>query len=223
MANLKEIRTRIASVTTTRQITSAMKMVSAAKLKRAQDAVLQLRPYVSKLSGILGNLYQYNDGYEDKTFFAQRGSDRILIVLVTSNRGLCGAFNNNAIKLALSLAHNEFRQSMQSKKLQFICMGKKGADYLRAKKYPLLAEYPEVVERPQFSSASQIAEKIIGLYQGGQFDRVVLVYNKFKNAAVQELVWEQFLPLSLPKSRKKDAKLSSVLTYVNDYILEPGK
>lgn len=223
MANLKEIRVRIASVTTTRQITSAMKMVSAAKLKRAQDAVLQLRPYVSRLSGILGNLYQYNDGVEDKLFFQQRGNDRILIVLVTSNRGLCGAFNNNAIKLAISLAQNEYSHALQTKKLQFICVGKKGADYLRSKHYPILAEYPEIVEKPNYTEAAAVAESIIAQYMGGNFDKVVLVYNQFKNAAVQALVSEQFLPLSLPKPRKKEVRPSTVVTYTNDYILEPSK
>lgn len=222
MANLKEIRTRIASVTTTRQITSAMKMVSAAKLKRAQDAVLQLRPYVSKLSGILTHVYQYNDGFEDKVFFQPRGNSKVLIVLVTSNRGLCGAFNNNAIKLALSLAHNEYRQALDTKRLQFVCIGKKGADYLRSKKYPILAEYPAVVERPAYNEVSVVADHIIRQYVDGKFDRVILVYNQFKNAAVQELVHEQFLPIALPRA-KKVVKPTTVVTYNNDYILEPGK
>jgi F-type H+-transporting ATPase subunit gamma len=220
MANLKEIRTRIASVTTTRQITSAMKMVSAAKLKRAQDAVLQLRPYVLRLSEILGNLYNYNDGFEDKLYFRPRGDKRVLIILITSNRGLCGAFNNNAIKLALSLAQNDYYSQLVSKNLQFLCVGKKGADYLKAKKYSLLAEYTDIVEKPDFQKVSSIVDEIISLYREGKFDKVIIVYNQFKNAAVQELVAEQFLPLSLP--RKKEVK-KPVVSYLNDYILEPGK
>ncbi|MCX7986408.1 MAG: F0F1 ATP synthase subunit gamma, partial [Bacteroidales bacterium] len=213
MANLKEIRTRIASVTTTRQITSAMKMVSAAKLKRAQDAVLQLRPYVTRLSGILENLYQYNDGFEDKIFFHTRNENRVLIVLITSNRGLCGAFNNNAIKLAISLVNNEFRQLLATKRVDFLCVGKKGADYLRSKKYSIVAEHPEIVEKPDFSTVTQVAEKIIGMYISGSYDKVLIVYNQFKNAAVQELVCEQFLPLKV--SRKKEVK-KPVITYQND-------
>ncbi len=221
MANLKEIRLRIASVTTTRQITSAMKMVSAAKLRKAQDAVLQLRPYVNNFSKILSNIYNYNDGFEDKKFFNPRKENHILIVLITSNRGLCGAFNSNAIKYAISMANNEYARLFNQKRLNFICIGKKGADYLRLKKYPILAEYHEVIEKPNYEKIAEITQGIINLYLEEKYDKIILVYNQFKNAAVQLLVSETFLPLAIEK-KKKETKRPAI-GYENDYILEPGK
>ncbi len=219
MANLKEIRVRIASVKSTQQITSAMKMVSAAKLKKAQDAILQLRPYAEKMKNILSEVYNYNDGYEDKLFFKERPVNNVLIVLITSNRGLCGAFNNNAIKLAISLATNDYYSQWQKNKVKFICIGKKGYDYLRTRNFQIIEHYTDITEKPSYETCSQITDTIVDKYLSGEFDKVLVVYNKFKNAAVQQLVSEQFLPIPV----KKEKKISKVKEYNNDFIFEPNK
>lgn len=222
MANLKEIRLRIASVSTTRQITSAMKMVSAAKLKKAQDAVLQLRPYTSKLNDILSNLHSLNEGGDDSLFFKSRAENNILIVLITSNRGLCGSFNSNVIKMGINLALNEYSKQFYQNKIKFICIGKKGYDFLKSKNFPILQSYTNEIDKPSFASTELIANEIISKYLRGDFDKIIIIYNKFKNAAVQQLVAEQFLPLAVKFKQEKPQKIGS-LSYVNNYILEPGK
>jgi F-type H+-transporting ATPase subunit gamma len=216
MANLKEIRVRIASVTNTRQITSAMKMVSAAKLKKAQDSILQLRPYAEKLSEILSNVNTSLDSSDDNIYGRERSLKNILIVLITSNRGLCGAFNSNVIKMAIGSAHLNYENLLKQGHVRFISIGKKGSDFLRIRKYPLLNSFNELLDKPSFSKIIPVAEEIMNLYSTGQFDRVVLVYNKFKNAAVQQLVEEQFLPIL--KREKEDEK-----GLRNDYLFEPSK
>jgi F-type H+-transporting ATPase subunit gamma len=221
MANLKEIRSRIASVTSTRQITSAMKMVSAAKLKRAQDSVVQLRPYISKMTELVGHLYNVSEGSEDKLYFKPRNEGKILIVLIASNRGLCGAFNSNVIKMALTLANETYHQQFSSKNLQFLCIGKSCYDFFKSKNYSIAASYIGIVEKPNFNTAATIADDIIKQYGEGKFDKVILVYNKFKNAAVQQLVSEQFLPVPTPPKKEKLAK--GKLNYQNDFIIEPDK
>jgi F-type H+-transporting ATPase subunit gamma len=216
MANLKEIRVRIASVTTTRQITSAMKMVSAAKLKKAQDSIIQLRPYAEKLSEILVNVNGSLDSADDNIFGKERALKNVLIVLISSNRGLCGAFNSNAIKLAVGSAHVNYESQLKQGKLKFIAIGKKGHDFLKNRKYPILEAYNEILDKPTFNKVLPVSEKIMNLYVTGQFDKVILVYNKFRNAAVQELVEEQFLPI--PKAEKEEEK--GIRT---DYLFEPTK
>lgn len=216
MANLKEIRVRIASVTGTRQITSAMKMVSAAKLKRAQDAIIQLRPYAEKLSDLLANVNNSLDSSDNNIFGRERPLNNVLFVLITSNRGLCGGFNANAIKIAIGSAHANYENLLRQGKVKFVAIGKKGNDFLRIRKYPILNAYNELLDKPSYNKTIPIAEEIMKLYISGKFDKVILVYNKFRNAAVQELVEEQFLPI--PKKEKEKEK--GVRT---DYIYEPTK
>jgi len=216
MANLKEIRVRIASVTTTKQITSAMKMVSAAKLKKAQDAIIQLRPYAKKLNEILQNVSNSLDGGDENLYGKERPVGNVLVVLITSNRGFCGAFNSNAIKLALETVFTKFEPQLKQGRVKFACVGKKGFDFMRNKKFPIYKSYNEILDKPTFEKVTSVSEEIMELYASGQFDRVILVYNKFKNAAVQQLTEEQFLPV--PKPSKKDVKEKII-----DYIYEPTK
>jgi F-type H+-transporting ATPase subunit gamma len=216
MANLKEIRVRIASVTTTRQITSAMKMVSAAKLKKAQDSIIQLRPYAQKLSEILKNISGSLSSGDDNVYGKERQVKSVLFILITSNRGLCGAFNSNIIKQAVGSVFSNYENILKQDKVKFICIGKKGGDFLRSKKFPVLSSFNELLDKPSFDKVSPVADKIMEFYAMGQFDKVILVYNKFKNAAVQQIMEEQFLPI--PKAEKRTNKEP-----ITDYIFEPSK
>jgi F-type H+-transporting ATPase subunit gamma len=216
MANLKEIRIRIASVTSTRQITNAMKMVSAAKLRRAQDAIVQLRPYALKLNEILKNITSSLDTADDNIYGKERSVKNVLIVAITSNRGLCGAFNSSVIRHAINLAITAYDFQFRQGKLKFISIGKKGTDYLKGKNLPVLATYNEILDKPSFDKVVPVAAEIMQLFTSGQFDKVILIYNKFKNAAVQILTEDQFLPV--PKQEKDDVK-----GLRTDYIYEPTK
>jgi F-type H+-transporting ATPase subunit gamma len=215
MANLKEIRGRITSVNSTKQITSAMKMVSAAKLKRAQDAIVQMRPYAEKLQEILGNLSATLDVSEG-VYSSPREVKNVIIVAITSNRGLCGAFNNNVIKRTLALI-----QEHKGVNVSVLCIGKKASEFFKNTEYNIKAsDFPkhlnEVYDNLNFNNVSKISENIMRHYLDRSVDKVVLVYNKFKNAAVQELTAEQFLPI-VP-SQTEETKVSSV-----EYIFEPTK
>jgi len=215
MANLKEIRSRITSVNSTKQITSAMKMVSAAKLKRAQDAITQMRPYADKLQGILSNVSGSLDASED-VYSAERPVKNVLLVAFTSNRGLCGGFNNNVIKKtnALLKEHTDCN-------VQVLSIGKKAFDLYRksTNHASSKAGYPEtphdIYGDVSFAASSAIAELVMSKYVAGEFDKVVLVYNSFKNAAVQEVHAKQFLPL-VPMELEEN-------TASADYIFEPSK
>lgn len=216
MANLKEIRGRIVSVNSTKQITSAMKMVSAAKLKRAQDAVLQTRPYANKLSEILSNLTATLDA-SDNIYAQDREVKNVLIVSITSNRGLCGGFNNNVIK-----ATNRLISEYEGKSnVAVLSIGKKSADFYKSSNYNIKgSDFPkhlnEIYDHLTFDESSKIAQNIMSHYLDRSIDKVYLVYNKFKNAAVQEVMSEQFLPVLPPKG---DAANASKV----EYIFEPGK
>jgi len=217
MANLKEIRVRISSVVSTKQITSAMKMVSAAKLKKAQDSIIQLRPYAQKLNEILKNISSSLDSADDNIYGKERQVKNVLIVLITSNRGMCGAFNSNAIKTALNAANTSYESQLKQGRLNFVCIGKKGNDFLRIKRYPILQSYNEILDKPTFDKVIPVASEIMQLFVSAQYDKVILVYNKFKNAAVQQLVEEQFLPVPKQEKDDKDKGMKS------DYIFEPSK
>lgn len=215
MANLKEIRLRINSVTSTRQITSAMKMVSAAKLKKAQDVILQLRPYSNKLHSILTNLTASLDASFEHTLLEEREVKNVLIVTISSNRGLCGAFNSNIAKAAMTLASEKYADQMAEGNVRFITIGKKANDLLRPKGYQIIQHDAHIFDNLTFASASAIADKLMQVYAQKEFDEIVLVYNHFKNAAVQLLQVEQFLPIPL------DAKAMEAQN--SDYILEPDR
>jgi F-type H+-transporting ATPase subunit gamma len=216
MANLKEVRNRIVSVSSTQQITKAMKMVSAAKLRRAQDAVTQLRPYANKLKEILENVSSSLESSEGGNYSAERDVKNVLIVAITSNRGLCGAFNANVVKRANYLARQEYGNC----KVSVLSVGKKAEDAFKKTEYGIVGmdmpkKLNELFEHLTFNNVAPVAEKIMEAFVKGQFDKVVLVYNQFKNAAVQVLTTEQMLPVQKPAPSGKKQK--------NDYIFEPSK
>ena len=215
MANLKEIRNRITSIGSTMQITSAMKMVSAAKLKRAQDAIVQMRPYAEKLQEILGNLSGSLD-LSEGTYSEQREVKNVMIVAVSSNRGLCGGFNNNIIKRVNHLASNDFNGMNTS----LLPIGKKLNDAFRSS--PLMIKgsgFPknteEVFNDLNFDKIVPIAESLMKAFADGRLDKIVVVYNKFKNAATQVVTTEQFLPIVSNETEEDAAS--------NDYIFEPSR
>src|SRR5665648_61154 len=195
MANLKEIRTRITSVKTTRQVTSAMKMVSAAKLKKAQDAILQIRPYAEKLSELLSFLRTVLENVDDSIYTAQRDPDKVLIVLISSNRGLCGGFNSYVSKTAISLAKTKYSKQLKSRKLDFMVVGKQAGKVLHSYSIEPVGEKNKLFDELTFENVLVVAQSVMNDYTNGKYDRVELVYNKFINAAIQEQVSEQFLPV----------------------------
>ena len=208
MANLKEIRNRISSVSSTMQITSAMKMVSAAKLKKAQDAITAMRPYADKLTELLQNLSTTLDADSGSKFAEQRDIKTVLIVTITSNRGLCGAFNSNIIKQAINLAKGYANQ-----KVSVVAIGKKGNDAL-AKEYQVISNQSSVFDDLTFENVATIAEMLMAQFESGAFDKIELVYNKFKNAATQVVMTEPFLPI---------VSTTESINVNQDYIFEPSK
>jgi F-type H+-transporting ATPase subunit gamma len=209
MANLKEIRNRISSVSSTMQITSAMKMVSAAKLKKAQDAITAMRPYSDKLTELLQSLSATLDADFGSKFALEREVSRVLLVPITSNRGLAGAFNSNIIKETLRLSSEDYSNA----EISYVSIGKKANDAFKKTEY-LIADRSKIFDDLTYDSASHIAEFLMDTFVDGKVDKVVLVYNKFKNAATQEIMTEQFLPI-VPA---KDTQNSNL-----DYIFEPSK
>lgn len=216
MANLKEVRNRISSVTSTQQITKAMKMVSAAKLKRATNAIIQLRPYANKLKEILANLSaSLEDGVS--VYTQEREVENVLLVVVTSNRGLAGAFNTNVIKTTNNLISEKYNAFHTSGNLHIVAIGKKAQDYYEKRGYNVIGNNNEVYSALNFQNISAITEAIMQGFVDGKYDKVEVVYNQFRNAAVQILTTEQLLPV--PKSENAtDDNASRV-----DYILEPSK
>ncbi len=210
MANLKEIRNRIASVSSTMQITSAMKMVSAAKLKKAQDAITAMRPYANKLTELIQNLSGSLDGEGQNPFTAQRAEEKILIISITSNRGLCGAFNTNIIKETLRLSKEDYA----GKIIEIMGIGKKGVDIL-SKTFPIKNRHDAIYDNLSFSNVAEVALLAMDAFAEGHYDKVLLVYNQFKNAATQVVTTEQFLPIVA----EKDITQSSI----PDYIYEPSQ
>jgi F-type H+-transporting ATPase subunit gamma len=216
MANLKEVRIRISSVQSTQQITKAMKMVSAAKLKRATNAIVQLRPYATKLKEILGNLSASLEG-SSSPYIQDREPNKILVVIVSSNRGLAGAFNMNVIKATNNLIAEKYSAQFKSGNVSIVAIGKKAQDFYEKRNYNVVGNNNEVYTALNFDNVSKITDAIMTGFAKGDFDKVELVYNRFKNAAVQILTSEQLLPL--PKAETAtDAKTTNV-----DYILEPNQ
>jgi len=221
MANLKEIRTRIASVKTTRQVTSAMKMVSAAKLKKAQDAILQIRPYAGKLSELLSSLRSTLENADNSVYTVQRIPENILIVLISSNRGLCGGFNSYISKNAISLAKNKYKKQLDARKVDFMIVGKQGGRVLRSYQIKALSDNNQLFDNLTFDHVSEVAKSIMADFVSGKYDRIELVYNKFINAAIQEQVIEQYLPV-LPATvdKKKRNNLDYIFEPSLEYIIE---
>jgi F-type H+-transporting ATPase subunit gamma len=218
MASLKEIRERRASVSSTRQITSAMKMVSAAKLKKAQDAILRFRPYADKLKEILASVGDSMKDDEDNPFAQQREKERILLVLITSNRGLCGAFNSNAMKAAIQRALSLYGNQMMARQVDFLTIGKKGNDFLRKKGYQVIFDGSDLFDELTFEKTSGIAEMIMEKFKEEEYDQVDIIYNQFKNAATQILTEEQFLPIEVDALTDHQGDHAHI-----DYIFEPSK
>jgi F-type H+-transporting ATPase subunit gamma len=216
MANLKEVRNRIVSVTSTMQITSAMKMVSAAKLRRAQDAIIQMRPYAEKLKDILSNLSSSLDSSEGGAYSTQREVKKVLIIMVTSNRGLAGAFNANIIKAANLLISEKYQAQYAAGNVSFLCIGKKASDYVTKNKLPLYAAHNELYESLKFENVTPVVQKVMDAFVNKEFDCVEVVYNAFRNAAVQIPTVEQLLPVLPPAEQSGSTK--SI-----DYIFEPSK
>lgn len=215
MAGLKEIRTRIASVKTTRQVTSAMKMVSAAKLKKAQDAILQIRPYAEKLHQILTSLSASLDNVEDSVYTQNRIPEKVLVILVSSNRGLCGGFNTNISKKAIELVVEKYQEQQKKGKLEFLSIGKQGERYLKHRGYKVAANENSLFDELTFENVSKIAEAAMKAFEKREYDRIELVYNQFKNAAVQEQVSEQFLPVEMEEDQGNNTNYN--------FIYEPSK
>ncbi len=221
MANLKEIRTRISSVQSTRQITSAMKMVSAAKLRKAQDAIIQMRPYANKLMEIMHNLTREEENSEVKNIYGiEREIKRVLLVVVSSNKGLCGAFNTNAMKKTIQLIQENYEYLYAGGNVDIITIGKKGNDLLRSKEYKITEDHPDILDNLTFENALPLIDKIMGNFLKGTYDVVKIIYNQFKNAAVQILIDEQFLPLTLESEEQDDFEPEE---NHSDYILEPSR
>ena len=209
MANLKEIRNRISSVSSTMQITSAMKMVSAAKLKKAQDAITAMRPYADKLTELLQSLSASMEGDSGSKYSDNRMVTKVLVVGITSNRGLCGAFNTNILKQCTNLADTVYL----GKQVDFVAIGKKANDFFR-KKHTVIANHSSIYEELTFDNTAAIAESLMELFTNGSYDRIDIVYNRFKNAATQIVMTEQFLPI---------VPVEGAVNTNTDYIFEPTK
>jgi len=215
MAGLKEIRIRIASVKTTRQVTSAMKIVSAAKLKKAQDAITQIRPYANKLHELLSSLSASLENDGDSVYIQQREPEKILVVLITSNRGLCGGFNTNISKTAARLVHEKYNSQYNKGNVNFLCIGKQGVKQSKYLKMPVSDIKNDIFESLTFENVVAISQQVMDDFETGKYDRIELVYNQFRNAAVQIQTAEQFLPIEIKSNKKIQSKA--------DYIYEPSQ
>jgi F-type H+-transporting ATPase subunit gamma len=217
MANLKAIRVRITSVKSTKQITSAMKMVSAAKLRKAQDKIVRLRPYATKLHDILVGLSQSLADSEVENIYGRQSSpNKVLIVVITSNRGLCGAFNSNVIKETRRIISEKYSNQNRNGNLWLLTIGRKGYDFFKKQNIKMLPEQNNLLHDLSFDNVSRLSEQVMKRFTSLEFDRVEFVYNQFKNAAVQNLTNESFLPVeSVISGKVKDAPV--------DYIYEPDK
>jgi len=213
MANLKEIRTRISSVQNTKQVTAAMKMVSAAKLKKAQDAIVQIRPFANKLHEILSNLTDSLTNSDENLYGVERKPEKVLLVAVTSNKGLCGAFNSNVIKQVNVLAESTYSEQNQQGLLHVLAIGKQGHKIL-GKNFNVIGEYNQIYDKLNFENVAEIASLLMEKFVAGEYDKIELVYNQFKNAGVQILTTEQFLPVEQPETEDNNQ---------SEYIFEPNQ
>ena len=211
MPNLKEIKSRITSVKSTIQITSAMKMVSAAKLKKAQDAIIQLRPYSNKLTEIMSSVSSASEDSSQNKYSEVREVSKILLVPITSNRGLCGGFNANIIKKTIEIE----KELNPKSELTILSIGKKSSEFFKKNKYNVHSTHDDVFQDVNYEDVSKIAELILNDFANEKFDKVILVYNQFKNAATQIVMQEDFLPLNKTQSENSQEAI--------DYIYEPGK
>ncbi|NHE55239.1 ATP synthase F1 subunit gamma [Cyclobacterium plantarum] len=213
MANLKEVKERINSVSSTQQITKAMKMVAAAKLRRAQDKITQMRPYSQKLSAILNNISSGAEGSTDIIYARERPVSKVLIVAITSDKGLCGAFNSNILKASML----SIQEKYEGKQVTIMPIGKKAFDFFKKKDFPIISDHYQLFEDVSFEPVKKAAEEVMNAFVNGTYDQVQLVYNEFKNVATQLVVQEQFLPIAKLES-EEGANQSS-----QEYIVEPSR
>jgi F-type H+-transporting ATPase subunit gamma len=223
-ANLKEVRERISSVNSTQQITKAMKMVSAAKLKRAQEAITQMRPYAKKLQEILANILSNVEGDSAGSYGVERDVNRMVVIVITSSRGLCGAFNNNILKTSVAHIEENYKEHIENYKLDFLCIGKKGYEYLK-KRYPdnyFYDEYVPIIEKYNFDDVKKLGNYIMKAFSDKTYDAVQVIYGSFRNAAVQVPTVEHYLPVkSIMDEEASNENLESITKA--DYIFEPDK
>lgn len=216
MANLKEVRIRIGSVTSTQQITKAMKLVSATKLRRAQNAITQMRPYAKKLKAILGNLAGSVDHPSLSAYFEQKEAKNVLLVVITSDRGLCGAFNSNIIKKTNNLLATKYVEQHAAGNVTLLCIGKKGYDYFRKTNINIINNFVSTLTELNAENGFAVAEYVLDEYRAGKFDSVDIIYNEFLNAATQIRRDEQMLPVFVDD-------LAEGVANKKDYIFEPSK
>lgn len=216
MAQLKEIRSRITSIHNTRQVTSAMKMVSAAKLKKAQDAILQVLPYDKKLMEILQNLSEAD--LENTSIFTSKIEEvkNILVVVIGANRGLCGAFNANVAKAAINHVFENYQSQLQDGTVTFLPIGKQTEKELKIREAVAEENASHLIEQHDYNEIAEYCTQLMNAFENNKFDRIDIVYNKFKNAAVQELTISQFLPIK----KEEQEEVSNIKP---DYILEPSE
>lgn len=217
MPSLKDIRIRINSVKTTRQVTSAMKMVSAAKFKKAQDDIFHVRPYVERMAGIIFDLSQSLEQDIDLEWSENREPDKILLVVISSNRGLCGGFNSNVIKETERIIRTKFQFQYKHGNLDIFAIGKQADKILKSRGYHVDKDFNDLYNNVTFDAVKEIATEVMEGYRTGQYDRVVLIYNEFINAAVQEIRCDQFLPMQLSEADSRAA------TSMTEYIVEPDE
>ena len=218
MASLKEVRGRITSVSSTQQITKAMKMVAAAKLRRAQDSIMRMRPYAQRLSGILTNLSSMAEGAVTNPYAEKREANKVLIIAVTSDRGLAGAFNSNIIKAVNTLVNGQYRSQFEAGNLTILTIGRKGFDAFRKRGYNVIGDYSNTFTNLSFDTVRVSAERAMAGFVAGEFDKVDLIYNEFKNVATQIVRHEQFLPIEEKPVEQADAEMTLI-----DYTFEPSK
>ncbi len=216
MANLKEVRTRIESVNSTKQITSAMKMVAASKLRKSQNAILAMRPYAEKFNEIISAISAESPMVNCQSFLNNQQSERILIIPISSNKGLCGAFNANVIRTTINFIKEEYQTSIDNNQLDILCIGSKVEEILKSKKYPVVGNNNELLDNLTYDNAAVFAERLMKDFEEGRYGKIIFVYNYFKNAATQILVTEQFLPMSSQQSAVSSQSDS-------DFIFQPNK
>ena len=216
MANLKEIRVRINSVSSTKQITSAMKLVSAAKLRKAQDAITKMRPYADKLSELISDVSSNVELKDENIYTSKRDVEKVLLIAVSSNRGLCGAFNANIIKKIIELTQTKYKKNLENKNVSLFIIGKKAEDILKSKGYKnnIIGTKHEIFDDLNFENIIPTAEFLMQEFANENYDKIDIVYNSFKNTATQDLKNEQLLPISLKNEEKHQNK---------DYIFEPNQ
>ena len=215
MASLKEVRDRIGSVNSTQQITKAMKMVAAAKLRRAQDSIIQMRPYAYKLNEMIGTVSQGAESMSSNPYTSVRPIERVLLVVITSDRGLCGAFNSNVIKAALSHIDTHYTKQALEKKIDVLAIGKKGSEGMQRRGFQTITQFSDLFTRLSFVNVKEAGEYIMDAFAKGRYDVVDLVYNEFKNVATQIVRTEQFLPIQAPTG-SSDGSAESI-----NYLFEP--